>query len=178
MPSLSHDALAVSLLPLSSASPLSFSLLSTGGGEGLGPRRNGRGGLDRRIEHAPQRTDDLHVATEKMAGFVHALTEIGLKIKLPGLSGERLDIPSSLAAGPRLQIQISSSPICDSLFLQLMHLLGFLFQNECSTRCYRVVLGQSSAPRNAILGVLPSIGWSNRRRLPPWWLVRPCTTSH
>ena len=36
MPSLSHDALALSPLPLSSATPLSFSLLSARGGESLG----------------------------------------------------------------------------------------------------------------------------------------------
>jgi len=58
MSSLSHDALALSPLPLSSASPLSFSLLSARGeGELGGPRRDGRelvGRLDRRIEHAPQ----------------------------------------------------------------------------------------------------------------------------
>ena len=33
------------------------------------------------------RKDGLHVATEETARFVHALTEIGLKIKLLDLSG-------------------------------------------------------------------------------------------
>ena len=46
------------------------------------------------------RKDGLDVATEETAGFVHVLTEIGPKIKLLDLSGERVDIPSSLAAGP------------------------------------------------------------------------------
>ena len=103
MSSLSHDALALSPLPLSSASPLSFSLLSArGGGESLGDHvatdvswwADWTDGLN------TLRKDGLHVATEETAGFVHAVTEIGLKIKLIDLSGERVDIPSSLAAGP------------------------------------------------------------------------------
>jgi engulfment/cell motility protein 1 len=59
------------------------------------------------------RKDGLHVTTEETAGFVHALTEIGLKIKLFDSSGERVDIPSSITAGPPLEIRISSSLICD-----------------------------------------------------------------
>jgi len=102
MPSLSHDALALTPLPLSSASPLSFSLLSVRGGESLGDHvatdvsrwADWTDGLNM------LRKDGLHVATEETAGFVHALTEIGLKIKLLDLSGERVDIPSSLPAGP------------------------------------------------------------------------------
>jgi len=46
------------------------------------------------------RKDGGHVATPETAGFVHALTEIGLKIRLLDLSGEQVDIPSSLTAGP------------------------------------------------------------------------------
>lgn len=67
------------------------------------------------------RKDGGHVASKETAGFVQALTEIGLKIKLLGestgflkspiycnslnvpvtdLSGERVDIPSGLVAGP------------------------------------------------------------------------------
>jgi len=46
------------------------------------------------------RRDGGHIATSETAGFVHALTEIGLKIKLLNLSGERVEIPSSLVAGP------------------------------------------------------------------------------
>lgn len=66
------------------------------------------------------RRDGGHVATQETAGFVNALTEIGLKIKLLSmclsflcplvsygttlisvdLSGEKVEIPSSLVAGP------------------------------------------------------------------------------
>lgn len=66
------------------------------------------------------RRDGGHVASEETAGFVDALTEIGLKIKLLGaccfflffiyriclsclrvdLSGEMVEIPSGLVAGP------------------------------------------------------------------------------
>lgn len=64
------------------------------------------------------RRDGGHVASKETAGFVQALTEIGLKIKLLGepsppnaytvfslccfqdLSGERVEIPSGLTAGP------------------------------------------------------------------------------
>ncbi|CAG8713099.1 12154_t:CDS:2, partial [Acaulospora colombiana] len=45
------------------------------------------------------RRDGGHVATSETADFVHALTEIGLKIKLLDLSGEKVDIPSSLMPG-------------------------------------------------------------------------------
>lgn len=46
------------------------------------------------------RRDGGHVASKETAGFVHALTEIGLKIKLLDLSGEQVEIPSGLVAGP------------------------------------------------------------------------------
>ncbi|KAF5350216.1 hypothetical protein D9758_007797 [Tetrapyrgos nigripes] len=46
------------------------------------------------------RRDGGHVASKETAGFVQALTEIGLKIKLLDLSGEMVEIPSGLAAGP------------------------------------------------------------------------------
>ncbi|KAH8116469.1 ELMO/CED-12 family-domain-containing protein [Phellopilus nigrolimitatus] len=46
------------------------------------------------------RRDGGHVATQETAGFVQALTEIGLKIKLLDLSGEKVEIPSGLLAGP------------------------------------------------------------------------------
>ncbi|KAJ7574456.1 ELMO/CED-12 family-domain-containing protein [Mycena floridula] len=46
------------------------------------------------------RRDSGHVASKETAGFVQALTEIGLKIKLLDLSGERVEIPSGLVAGP------------------------------------------------------------------------------
>lgn len=46
------------------------------------------------------RKDGGHVASTETAGFVNALTEIGLKIKLLDLSGEMVDIPNGLSAGP------------------------------------------------------------------------------
>ncbi|KZT27925.1 hypothetical protein NEOLEDRAFT_1154882 [Neolentinus lepideus HHB14362 ss-1] len=46
------------------------------------------------------RRDGGHVASQETAGFVKALTDIGLKIKLLDLTGERVDIPSGLVAGP------------------------------------------------------------------------------
>jgi len=46
------------------------------------------------------RRDGGHVASKETAGFVHALTEIGLKIKLLDLSGDMVEIPSGLVAGP------------------------------------------------------------------------------
>jgi len=83
------------------ASPLSFSLYSTRDGS-----------LADQVATDPSRwadwTDGLnmlrrdggHVATPETAEFVNALTEIGLKIKLLNLSGEKVEIPSSLVAGP------------------------------------------------------------------------------
>ncbi|EGN96731.1 hypothetical protein SERLA73DRAFT_75603 [Serpula lacrymans var. lacrymans S7.3] len=46
------------------------------------------------------RKDSGHVTSEETAGYVSALTEIGLKIKLLDLSGEKVEIPSGLVAGP------------------------------------------------------------------------------
>ncbi|KAH8832732.1 ELMO/CED-12 family-domain-containing protein [Flagelloscypha sp. PMI_526] len=46
------------------------------------------------------RRDGGHVTSQETAGFVQALTEIGLKIKLLDLSGEMVEIPSGLVAGP------------------------------------------------------------------------------
>jgi len=83
------------------ASPLSFSLLSAH-----------EGSLADQIAPDPSRwadwTDGLnmlrrdggHVTSKETAGFVQALTEIGLKIKLLDLSGEMVEIPSGLVAGP------------------------------------------------------------------------------
>jgi len=85
------------------ASPLSFSLYSNSTRDGS---------LADQVATDPSRwadwTDGLnmlrrdggHVATQETAGFVHALTEIGLKVKLLTLSGEKVEIPPSLAAGP------------------------------------------------------------------------------
>ncbi|KIJ55108.1 hypothetical protein M422DRAFT_23759 [Sphaerobolus stellatus SS14] len=83
------------------ASPLSFSLYSTRDGSladqvatDASRWADWTDGLNM------LRRDGGHVATQETAGFVHALTEIGLKIKLLNLSGETVEIPSSLVAGP------------------------------------------------------------------------------
>lgn len=41
-----------------------------------------------------------HFSTKETADMVQALTEIGLKIKLLDLSGEKVDIPSNLPVPP------------------------------------------------------------------------------
>ncbi|KAF5316171.1 hypothetical protein D9619_006473 [Psilocybe cf. subviscida] len=46
------------------------------------------------------RRDGGHGSSKETAGYVQALTEIGLKIKLLDLSGEMVEIPSGLVAGP------------------------------------------------------------------------------
>lgn len=46
------------------------------------------------------RRDGGHVSSKETAGFVQALTEIGLKIKLLDLSAEPVDLPDGLTAGP------------------------------------------------------------------------------
>jgi len=46
------------------------------------------------------RRDSGHVTSGETAGYIKALTEIGLKIKLLDLTGEKVDIPSGLVAGP------------------------------------------------------------------------------
>ncbi|KAL7280702.1 hypothetical protein PYCCODRAFT_1443323 [Trametes coccinea BRFM310] len=83
------------------ASPLSFSLLSTSGGslaDQIAPDQarwaDWTDGLNM------LRRDGGHVASQETELFVQALTEIGLKIKLLDLSGERVEIPSGLVAGP------------------------------------------------------------------------------
>ncbi|EJD43836.1 hypothetical protein AURDEDRAFT_104563 [Auricularia subglabra TFB-10046 SS5] len=55
------------------------------------------------------RKDGGHVATQETAAFVNALTEIGLKVKLLSLSGEKVDIPSALDPG-------LPPPTCDFFF--------------------------------------------------------------
>lgn len=92
-----HPDLPTNLLP----SPLSFSLLS-GGGQSLADQiatdqsrwADWTDGLNM------LRRDSGHVTSEETAGYIKALTEIGLKIKLLDLSGEKVDIPSGLATGP------------------------------------------------------------------------------
>ncbi|KAI0741714.1 ELMO/CED-12 family-domain-containing protein [Daedaleopsis nitida] len=93
-------------VPLGSSSPLlasnlSFSLLSTTGGslaDQIAPDQarwaDWTDGLNM------LRRDGGHVASQETELFVQALTEIGLKIKLLDLSGERVEIPSGLVAGP------------------------------------------------------------------------------
>ncbi|KAG5637290.1 hypothetical protein H0H81_005085 [Sphagnurus paluster] len=96
-PNVQNDLATSPLIP----SPLSFSLLSAH-----------EGSLADQIASDQSRwadwTDGLnmlrrdsgHVSSKETAGFVHALTEIGLKIKLLDLSGEKVEIPSGLVAGP------------------------------------------------------------------------------
>ncbi|KAI6041249.1 ELMO/CED-12 family-domain-containing protein [Pisolithus marmoratus] len=92
-----HPDLPTTLSP----SPLSFSLLS-GGGESLADQI--ATDLSRWADWTDGlnmlRRDSGHVTSEETAGYIKALTEIGLKIKLLDLSGEKVDIPSGLVAGP------------------------------------------------------------------------------
>lgn len=110
------------LSPPLTPSPLSFSLLSAGG-ESLADQiatdqtrwADWTDGLNM------LRRDSGHVTSEETAGYIKALTEIGFKIKLLGmsyvnnikvkehpdsfrfaadLSGEKVDIPSGLVSGP------------------------------------------------------------------------------
>ncbi|KIM26137.1 hypothetical protein M408DRAFT_330723 [Serendipita vermifera MAFF 305830] len=82
------------------ASPISFSLISVKG-ESIGDHV--ATDLSRWADWTDGlnmlRRDGGHVATSETAGYVHSLTEIGLKIKLLDLSGEKVDIPSSLMPG-------------------------------------------------------------------------------
>ncbi|KIJ65621.1 hypothetical protein HYDPIDRAFT_175010 [Hydnomerulius pinastri MD-312] len=91
----------IDLPPTLTPSPLSFSLLSAN-----------EGSLADQIATDQSRwadwTDGLnmlrrdsgHVTSDETADYIKALTEIGLKIKLLDLSGEKVDIPSGLVAGP------------------------------------------------------------------------------
>lgn len=89
------------LSPPLTPSPLSFSLLSAGG-ESLADQiatdqtrwADWTDGLNM------LRRDSGHVTSEETAGYIKALTEIGFKIKLLDLSGEKVDIPSGLVSGP------------------------------------------------------------------------------
>jgi len=71
------------------ASPISFSLLSVKGGESLGDHvaTDASRWADWTDGLNMLRRDGGHVATSETAGFVHSLTEIGLKIKLLGELG-------------------------------------------------------------------------------------------
>ncbi|OCH96256.1 hypothetical protein OBBRIDRAFT_229080 [Obba rivulosa] len=97
---LPRDTLDIPTSPVM-ASPLSFSLLTASGAS-----------LADQIAPDQSRwadwTDGLnmlrkaggHVASKETEVFVQSLTEIGLKIKLLDLSGEKIEIPSGLVAGP------------------------------------------------------------------------------
>jgi len=83
------------------ASPLSFSLLTAAGtslADQIAPDQSRWADWTDGLNML--RKDAGHVATRETETFVQALTEIGLKIKLLDLSGERVDIPSGLVAGP------------------------------------------------------------------------------
>jgi len=82
-------------------SPLSFSLLSAHEGslaDQVAPDQSRWADWTDGLNML--RRDGGHVASEETAGFVRALTEIGLKIKLLDLSGSMVDIPNGLVAGP------------------------------------------------------------------------------
>ncbi|KAF9461210.1 ELMO/CED-12 family-domain-containing protein [Collybia nuda] len=82
-------------------SPLSFSLLSAHEGslaDQIAPDQSRWADWTDGLNML--RRDGGHVASKETAGFVQALTEIGLKIKLLDLSGEMVEIPSGLVPGP------------------------------------------------------------------------------
>ncbi|KAG6891187.1 hypothetical protein C0995_008439 [Termitomyces sp. Mi166 len=82
-------------------SPLSFSLLSAHEGslaDQIAPDQSRWADWTDGLNML--RRDGGHVASKETASFVQALTEIGLKIKLLDLSGEKVEIPSGLVAGP------------------------------------------------------------------------------
>ncbi|CAE6447089.1 unnamed protein product [Rhizoctonia solani] len=93
-----------------SVSPLSFSLMSERSRD-QSEQQPSKHSLADQVAENPSRfsdwTDGLnmlrkdggHVATTETAEFVQALTEIGLKIKLLDLSGEKAEIPSHLPPG-------------------------------------------------------------------------------
>ncbi|EPQ56801.1 hypothetical protein GLOTRDRAFT_105412 [Gloeophyllum trabeum ATCC 11539] len=84
-----------------SPSPLSFSLLTADGSslaDQIAPDQSRWADWTDGLNML--RRDGGHVASQETAGFVKALTDIGLKIKLLDLTGEKVDIPSGLVAGP------------------------------------------------------------------------------
>ena len=108
-----HPDLSATLSP----SPLSFSLLSASGESLADQIANDQSRWADWTDGLNMlRRDSGHVASEETAGYIKALTEIGLKIKLLGtsvpalpssgtevciadLSGEKVDIPSGLVGG-------------------------------------------------------------------------------
>ncbi|KAG8960007.1 hypothetical protein FRC03_007201 [Tulasnella sp. 419] len=81
------------------ASPLSFSLMSTRGGSLADLVAENSTCFSDWIDGFNMLLGD-HFTTKETAEFVQALTEIGLKIKLLDLSGERVEIPDSLPLPP------------------------------------------------------------------------------
>ncbi|THH18452.1 hypothetical protein EW146_g2541 [Bondarzewia mesenterica] len=82
-------------------SPLSFSLISTHEGslsDQIAPDQSRWADWTDGLNIL--RRDGGHVASSETADFVTALTELGLKIKLLDLSGDKVEIPSGLTAGP------------------------------------------------------------------------------
>ncbi|KAI0316748.1 ELMO/CED-12 family-domain-containing protein [Amylostereum chailletii] len=82
------------------ASPLSFSLMTNEGSlaDQIAPDQSRWADWTDGLNML--RRDGGHVASQETAGFIQALTEIGLKIKLLDLSGDKVEIPSGLVAGP------------------------------------------------------------------------------
>lgn len=81
------------------ASPLSFSLLSTRGGSLADLVAENSTVFSDWIDGFNMLRGD-HFTTKETADFVQSLTEIGLKIKLLDLSGEKVDIPDVLNPPP------------------------------------------------------------------------------
>ncbi|KAG8886764.1 hypothetical protein FRB98_001029 [Tulasnella sp. 332] len=81
------------------ASPLSFSLLSTQGGSLADLVAENSTSYSDWIDGLNMLRGD-HFSTKETADMVQALTEIGLKIKLLDLSGEKVEIPSNLPIPP------------------------------------------------------------------------------
>ncbi|KAF8268798.1 ELMO/CED-12 family-domain-containing protein [Lactarius quietus] len=82
------------------ASPLSFSLLTPEGSLADAIAPDASRWADWTDGLNMLRRDGGHVASKETADFIQALTEIGLKIKLLDLSGDKVEIPSGLTAGP------------------------------------------------------------------------------
>jgi len=85
---------------LTTASPLSFSLLQTSGSslaDLIAPDQSRWADWVDGVNML--RRDGGHVASDETKMFVQALTEIGLKIRLLNLSGDKAEIPSGIHAG-------------------------------------------------------------------------------
>lgn len=81
------------------ASPLSFSLLSTRGGSLVDLVAENSTSFSDWIDGFNMLRGD-HFTTRETTEFVQILTEIGLKIKLLDLSGEKVEIPNMLPPPP------------------------------------------------------------------------------